>query len=355
MNQLTDDRLTSNRDLQVPAVGLGTLGLRESCKESVTTAIAVGCNLIDTGEHYGNLESVGRAMRSISGERPFVVLKLSGIPAGHYETVRERVTSMLQKLGLESAGACLMHWPGMCGWDPTDMKPFLTPSDFKAKASVFSTWEIFCENIALAWENMIRLKDEGLVSEVGTSNFYQHHLEELCRQCPSAIPFANEIFIDSSNQEHDFVVSMQQQGIRVLAYRPLIYRPFPDAVCKLAERIRASPQSVVLGWLLKRGIFPLVKCRGLEHITDSILAPTQVRDLITDSDLVAFREADTGIKLSSEWFAKLWKNHNGSATGAVSEADIQLLVAMGVDEKKARNTLEEHGGNMDMAMDAAFS
>ena len=101
--------------MQTPCVGRGTLGLKESCETAVGTAVAAGCELVDTGEHYGNLEKIGAALKAAENEhRPFIILKLSGLPTGAYEQVRQRVRSMLDKLGIERAGACLMHWPALC-------------------------------------------------------------------------------------------------------------------------------------------------------------------------------------------------------------------------------------------------
>ena len=59
-----------------------------------------------------------------------------------------------------------------------------------------------------------------------------------------------------------------------------------------------------------------------------------------------------GLKSTSEWFAKIWGSHN--ETG-VSEDDVQMLMSMGVEEAKARSSLEEAGGNLDLAMEKAFS
>jgi len=336
---------------EFPAVGLGTLLLKESCETAVAAAVEAGCKLIDTGEHYGNLELVGNALRAAPC-RPCVLLKISGIPARDYEGVRARVAAMLQKLGMERVGVLLMHWPGLCNWDPLDMDPLATPAAFQDKADV-STWEVFCSNIAAGWANMVKLKEEGLVGEIGTSNFYAHHLDELAKQCDGAVPFANEIFVDASNQEIDFVTTMQTRGIHVLAYRPIIYKPFPDMVNETAERLGASPQNVILGWLLKRGIYPLVKCRGA-HIDDNLNQAQQTKDSISDEDLEKFKCADVGMKFSAEWFAKIWKTHN-EAPGGVSEEDVQMLVGMGVEEARAREVLVQCDGNLDAAMDAAFA
>merc|ERR1719446_1762874 len=121
------------------------------------------------------------------------------------------------------------------------MAPLATPAAFQEKADV-STWEVFCNNIAAGWTNMVKLKEEGLVDEIGTTNFYAHHLDELAKQCNGAVPFANEIFVDASNQEIEFVMQMQAQGIHVLAYRSIMYRQFPEAVTEIADRLDISPQ-----------------------------------------------------------------------------------------------------------------
>lgn len=331
-------------------VCLGTLGLKESAEDAVSDALDSACQIIDTGEHYGNLELVGAGLKK-SARKPFLIIKLSGMPAGAYDTVRDRVRRMLALLEIEKAELCLMHWPGFCSWYPTDMAPLATPADFQEK---ISSWEEFCENIAGAWANMVKLREEGLVANVGTSNFYRHHLDELAARCEGAKPFANEIYIDPTNQEAEFVSAMQSQGIRVLAYRPVAYRPFPDEVKRVAERLGegTSAQAVVLAWLLKRGVWPLVKCRGA-HIKENFETATLLKEKLSDDDLSQIGAADAAMRGSAEWFAKIWRTHN--ATSSVSEDDVQMLCGLGIDEAKARACLEKCGGNLDAAMDAAFA
>jgi len=332
-----------------PAVGLGTLGLKESAEEAVGTAVEQGVAVIDTGEHYGNLELVGAALKK-ARRLPYVIVKLSGLPSGSYESVQERLKAMLRKLGVERADLCLMHWPGLCTWEPTDMSPLGSPSDFAGKAS---SWDEFCEHIGSAWANLSKLQDSGLCSQVGTSNFYAEHLQELAERCGGAVPYANEIFVDSTNQESEFVGYMQTRGIRVFAYRPVAYKPFPDGVKAVAERLCVSSQSVVLAWLLRRGIWPLVKCRK-QHIKENLTLPNELKDKLTQEDLDVLGSCQLDMRHSQEWFAKLWKTHKSPAEAAVSEEDVQQLVMMGVDEAKARRVLEQANGNLDAALDLAF-
>merc|ERR1719160_2229724 len=102
--------MSAAQSLESPTVGLGTLLLKESCEDAVNTAVDVGCQFIDTGEHYGNLELVGKGLKAGS-HKPCVLVKLSGIPTGDYTAVRARVVVMLEKLRIERAGVLLIHWP----------------------------------------------------------------------------------------------------------------------------------------------------------------------------------------------------------------------------------------------------
>ena len=94
--------------------------LKETCEEAVSDALKLGVKVIDTGEHYENLDLVGKGLKKDGGNDAFVVTKLSGLPAGDYEPVKARMQAMLEKLGIEKAGVCLIHWPGLCTWDVTD-------------------------------------------------------------------------------------------------------------------------------------------------------------------------------------------------------------------------------------------
>jgi 2,5-diketo-D-gluconate reductase B len=338
----------------VPVVGLGTLGLKESAEAAISAATDQGCALIDTGEHYGNLELIAAGLKlkkSLSAEAklPTVIVKLSGMPVGDYDKVKARMVKMLALLGIERASLCLIHWPGLCSWEPTDMGPLASPTDFQGKAS---SWDDFCSNIKSAWENMQRLKDDGLCAEIGTSNFYSHHLEELSKACNGACPFANEIFIDVTNPETDFVAHMQQKGIHVIAYRPVAYKPHPDCVKVIAERLDVSTHAVILAWLLRRGIFPLVKCRS-GHVVENLKIPAVIKDKLTPEDMSELQKCQVDIRYSAEWFAKIWKSHN--ATASFTEEDVQMLIGMGVEKDKAKSVLEKCGGDMDAAMDMAFS
>ena len=357
---------TTNERMGSPSVGLGTLGLKESAAAAVKEAMRLNVTVIDTGECYDNLELVGNSLNASSGDvnnfqLPIVVVKLSGLPIGEYYFVKARLLTILGKLRLKKADVCLMHWPGIIPqtYSTSDSSALESPESFQEQGLV-TAWPDFSCNIELALDNMKKLKDEGLISEIGTSNFYQHHLVKLSELC-SFTPYCNEIYIDVTNQETEFVSEMQRNNIKVLAYRSLIYKPYPESIQRISERLTVeddkgrniSPQNVILAWLLSRGIFPLVKCRG-SHIEENFSA-NEVQAKLTEEDLKEITSCEIGMKFSSEWFAKIWKTHNQKVSSEIDENALGLLIDMGVDESVAKEALIKAKGNLDIAMDMAFS
>merc|ERR1711977_228171 len=134
-------------------------------------------------------------------------------------------------------------------------------------------------------------------------------------------------------------------GIHVLAYRPLGYfrHGFPETITNIAARHKVAPQAVILGWLVGRGVYPLVKCRG-SHIQDNIETPMALKDMLTEQDKEELAScANASVALMQEFFANIWVKHKGG----VSEEDVAQLVMFGVEEAKAREALEKANGNME--------
>ena len=75
--------------------------------------------------------------------------------------------------------------------------------------------EWFNKNIAASWENMLNLKRDGFTREIGVSNFYRKHWDELGRHFPDQLPFANEIYCDICHQETEFIDYLQGKGVKV--------------------------------------------------------------------------------------------------------------------------------------------
>mmetsp|Transcript_13686 Transcript_13686/g.16586 ORF Transcript_13686/g.16586 Transcript_13686/m.16586 type:complete len:309 (+) Transcript_13686:109-1035(+) len=254
-----------------------------------------GIRYIDCAEAYESLSEVARAIKDSGVDRKelFVCSKIKGLPLGNYKAVEKRVQEHLSNLGLTYLDLLLIHWPG-----PDDCDFSSSVDEFSAKA----TWEYFDQNIDESWEIMKSLQEGGQTRRIGVSNFYQKHLERL-----QGKPFANEIFIDATHGETQLVEFMQEKGIHVLAYRPLVFLSAIELagsmgsttmsqIQELADKNDVvNAQQLVLSWLLARGCSVIVKSANSEHIQSNLkaceIAKTidipSLKDLGNADDLVA--------------------------------------------------------------------
>ena len=255
---------------KMPAMGFGTMEYvdgthePEEMQDVVFNACKAGFRMYDCAELYATTEAVGRGLaKAIKGghvcrEDLFVATKLKGMACGEYDAVRERLRAHLKELGLASVDLLYMHWPGPASLD-------LAGAPEEAKAS--KLWPYFEENIDSAWRNMQALKKDGLCKEIGVSNFWPHHLARLskCEGCvrtkvkllfglrrlppppprapppnSSPLPYANQIYIDSTHPETAFVKEMQKMAIEVVAYRATCFLPVIEMASQMGDQLWGS-------------------------------------------------------------------------------------------------------------------
>jgi diketogulonate reductase-like aldo/keto reductase len=92
--------------VMVPEIGVGTW-YYEGSADLLRKAVDLGATLIDTAEHYGTEEVVGRAIKGIR-DKVFVATKVS-----HWrrEEVLRCAESSLRKLGIDTIDLYQLHWP----------------------------------------------------------------------------------------------------------------------------------------------------------------------------------------------------------------------------------------------------
>jgi len=240
---------------------------------------------IDCAEIYQSTEAVGRAIQAynaIEVNPPvFVSTKLNGLPSGPYEAIKERVNQHLLKLGgLSKVELLLIHFPG-----PSDCDFGGSPEMFAKKAN----FDFYKANIGEAWANMVQLKNDGLCDDIGVSNFYQSHLNVLLEVCGEENkPHCNQIFIDPCHPEFELCDFMTEQGIGIMAYRPLSFVSHMEMVGGMGDTTFAKLQELanthcdgnvrgfILCWLLKRGISPIFKSSNVEHVQSNAVAMNKV-------------------------------------------------------------------------------
>jgi aryl-alcohol dehydrogenase-like predicted oxidoreductase len=208
-------RKLGNSDMFITIIGLGTWAIggsgynyswgsqddRDSI-ETIKLAVDMGINWIDTAPAYGlghAEEIVGKAVREIK-EKPFIFTKLGkawdekgnlcdGLSG---KTVRIETEQSLKRLGVERIDLMQIHWP----------KPD--------------------SEIESAWEEMVKLVEEGKIRAIGVSNFNVSQLERIKKiKLPSSLQPPYSIF--RREIEKEILPWCQENNVGVICYSPMYY------------------------------------------------------------------------------------------------------------------------------------
>lgn len=149
----------SVRGVEVPTLGLGTWQTTgDQCYETVSTALELGYRHVDTAQLYENERAVGRAIADSDVDREDVWLTTKVTPGNaRYEDVLASSRESLERLDTSYVDLLLLHWPN----------PLV---DFGDTARA-----------------MAELRDDGLVDNVGVSNFRRWRLRKARKRSPVPI------------------------------------------------------------------------------------------------------------------------------------------------------------------------
>jgi 2,5-diketo-D-gluconate reductase A len=226
-------RISLNDNTSIPQFGLGVWQVRAAETEQVVTdALELGYRHIDTAQMYGNEEGVGAAIAKsgLARDDLYVTTKLNN---NNHQKARESLEVSLDKLGLEKVDLFLIHWPLPTRYD----------GDFVS-----------------TWETVVELREAGLATSVGVSNFQPEHLDRIV-SATGVVPAVNQIEVHPYFANEAARAATARHGAHVEAWSPLgqgggeLKDP---VVTSLAERHGKTPAQVLLRWALDRGdiVFP---------------------------------------------------------------------------------------------------
>ena len=160
---MKDKVIKLSNGVDIPVLGFGTYKMENGKEafESISYALEVGYRHIDTAKIYENEETVGEAINKsgINREEIFLTTKVWDSDRGYDNTLKAFETS-LKKLNTDYIDLYLIHWP----------------KDLNVET----------------WRALERLYKENKVRAIGVSNFKEHHLEEIFKNC-EITPMINQV------------------------------------------------------------------------------------------------------------------------------------------------------------------
>jgi len=241
-------------------------------------AIDAGYRLFDTAQEYGSEEGLGNALKAafasgkLRRQDVFVTTKVWVDNMGYDRTIKS-VRESLDSLGGLDGGIdlVLIHWP--C--------PFIPKDEVGAI-------EYYSDVRRKTWEALEKLQQDGVVKQIGVSNFGERHLKELLAYA-KVKPAVDQVEVHPYNQRVRLEEFVKTEGIRFEAYSPLgksrIGLLEDPVLTRIAETKGKSVAQVILRWLLQRDITPIPLSRNEKRIkenldvTDFALTDDEMRDI----------------------------------------------------------------------------
>lgn len=232
----------------IPAVALGVYQSAPGSEtyDAVLAALQLGYRHIDTATVYRNESDVGKAIRD-SGVPRQEVFVTSKIVAPHnrwsYDEVVEGVRLSNRKLRLEYIDLYLLH----------------APFDGATRAE--------------AWKALEDMQTEGVVRDIGVSNFGELHLHKLA-QTWRVKPAVNQVELHPWLARADTVMYCEELGIIMEAYSPLARaQKMHDRTLKqVASEVGATSAQVLIAWSLAKGFVTLPKSVTESRIKENLEA-----------------------------------------------------------------------------------
>jgi 2,5-diketo-D-gluconate reductase A len=222
---------------RMPVVGFGTWKLRNSqARQAVLAALAAGYRHVDTATMYGNEAEVGQALADSGLDRAevFVTTKIRPSDAGR---VRDILRRSLQALRTDYLDLWLVHWP---------------PSRRG--------------NSRQLWNELLEVQAEGVVRDVGVSNYSLPEIDDLTRSSGQA-PAVSQIDWGPTLYAERVLAGHAERGIAVEGYSSLKNTNLDDpALAKIAAAHGVTAAQVVLRWHLEHDVIVIPKSAHPDRI-----------------------------------------------------------------------------------------
>lgn len=230
--------------------------------QSIVDALETGFSHVDTAEFYTTRPDVGQAINGYLDKHPekkrsdvFVTDKYNASPPD--------TPNVLEDGSIRGPYASLKRGLQLMKLDYIDL--FLLHT-------VRTPEGLSLED---AWREMIRLRDEGLVKNIGVSNFDVPHLQQL-QKATSVLPQVLQIEFHPylQNQSPGINEFCRENNILVEAYGPLVpitkakEGPLIPLLAELTAKYGVSETQILLKWAQSFGIVTVTTSSKVERMKD---------------------------------------------------------------------------------------
>lgn len=199
---------------------------------ALDSAIENGARFFDYSASYGREDLLANAIRKSGVERKNFVLTTRVSNKSQYDgNVRECFLRSLERYREEYIDLLMFHWP-------------------------------VTEHFINTWEELIKIKEDGLCKSIGVANCHSHHIDTLIKET-GVVPAINQVEIHPLFSQKPLLDYCKKKGIQMEAYTPLgrmddrlLRLPRFQALCR---KYNVSASQIILRWHIQNGVIPVFR------------------------------------------------------------------------------------------------
>lgn len=204
----------------------------------VSSGFKAGFRLLDWSASYGDGKLLAKSIKKsgISRDEYIITTRISN-QAQFNGSIREEFYKQLKTFNIDYFDILMFHWPVTGYYEKT-------------------------------WEEMNKIKDEGLCKILGVANCHQKHLENLFR-ISGEYPEINQVEIHPLFTQIPLRKFCNERNIQIEAYSPTAR--LDDRLCNppllknFSKKYNKNITQIILRWHIQNGIIPIIRSLNYSH------------------------------------------------------------------------------------------
>ncbi|KAM0676720.1 hypothetical protein BDAP_002730 [Binucleata daphniae] len=288
-------KLKLNNGNEIPQIGLGTWRIvGDKVEEVIRNAISIGYRHIDTALVYKNEKEIGNVLQKlfkegvVKREELFITSKLWNT---YHECPEKALQITLNDLQIDYLDLYIIHWP-------LNFKHGDDHEEIKDENNMIICDEFKPEEV---WKKMETFVDDGLVKNIGFSNFGIHNITRIM-QCARIKPTVCQFEMHPYLKQEELIECCIKNNIVVTSYSSLgsaatengINLKEDKTLVEIAKKNKCSVAQVILSWIVQKNMVIIPKSTSYERQKENftlVMLDQQDVDAINRIDIY-FRYVD---------------------------------------------------------------